>query len=79
MKFEREKRLKRIIEMEKSLCKELGEQGVVCASKTKLPSEEELRGHLKRVEALEQTLVCVYVCACVCMCVCASVCVCVCV
>ena len=43
--------------MELALCKELGEQAEVCASKKQLPSEEELRGYLKRVETLEQTLV----------------------
>jgi len=43
--------------MELALCKELGEQTIVCASKKQLPSEEELREYLKRVETLEQTLV----------------------
>ena len=55
------------MEMEISLCKELGDRCEISASKTHLPSEEELREYLQRVEKLEQILVCVCVCVCVCM------------
>lgn len=55
VKFERQKRLKRIKEMESSLCKELGEKTSV-SSKSEVPSEEELKCFLQRVETLEHTL-----------------------
>jgi hypothetical protein len=56
VKFDRQKRLKRIKEMETSLCKELGEQTQPCG-KSQIPSEEELKRFLQRVETLERTLV----------------------
>lgn len=55
VKFDRQKRLKRIKEMESSLCKEMGEKTQPC-SKSQVPSEEELKSFLQRVETLEHTL-----------------------
>ena len=57
IKFERQKRVKRIREMETSLCKELGEKSQL-SMKSSLPSEDALKCYLHRVEGLEQTLVC---------------------
>lgn len=59
IKFERQKRLKRIKEMESALCKELRETSEVCVGSltAHLPSEDELKNYLRRVEELEQTLV----------------------
>ena len=50
--------------MESSLCKELGEKASV-SSKSEVPSEEELKRFLQRVETLEHTLV--SCCQCVCL------------
>lgn len=64
--------------MESSLCKELGESEVCvgCQATTHLPSEDELKKYLNRVEGLEQTLVCVCVCAWFCVYWVGEVCVC---
>lgn len=56
VKFDRQKRLKRIREMENSLCKEMGETTQPCC-KSQVPSEEELKSFLQRVETLEHALV----------------------
>ena len=56
VKFDRQKRLKRIREMENSLCKDLGEKSRL-PGKSYLPSEEELKSYLQKVENLEYTLV----------------------
>ena len=56
VKFDRQKRLKRIREMESSLCKELGEK-TKSYSKSQIPSEKELKCFLQNVESLEKTLV----------------------
>ncbi len=59
MKFDRKKRLKRIMEMESSMCTSLGEVSqlkAVYKSET-VPSEEDLKSFRTRVEDLEFTLV----------------------
>lgn len=48
--------MKRIREMENSLCKDLGEKSKL-PGKSHLPSEEELKQYLQGVENLEHTLV----------------------
>ncbi len=60
MKFDRQKRLKRIMEMESSMCKSLGEVSQlkeVYKNET-VPSENDLKTYRNRVEDLEFTLVC---------------------
>lgn len=58
MKFDRQKRLKRIIEMESSMCKSLGEVSQLKAvyKGDSVPSEEVLKVYRRRVEDLEFTL-----------------------
>lgn len=59
MKFDRKKRLKRLIEMEKSMCKALGQVSqlkAVYVSDT-VPSEEDLKTYRNRVDDLDFTLV----------------------
>lgn len=48
--------MKRIREMENSLCKELGEKSKM-PTKSHLPTEEELKSFLHGVENMEHTLV----------------------
>ena len=68
IKFERQKRLKRIKEMETTICTKLGEICEVCVSSqaSHLPSEDELKQYLRRVEDLEITLVSVFFSAVLC-------------
>ncbi len=59
MKFDRKKRLKRIMEMESSMCTSLGEVSQLKAvyKSDTVPSEEDLKTYRNRVEDLEFTLV----------------------
>lgn len=56
VKFDRQKRFKRIREMESSLRKEVGERSQL-PGKSHFPSEEELKRYLQGVENLEMALV----------------------
>ena len=59
MKFDRQKRLKRLAEMEIGLCKTVGEKSTLSgavASKT-VPSEQQLEEYRKRINDLESTRV----------------------
>lgn len=59
MKFDRQKRMKRLIEMESAMCSSVGET-VELKDKYKadcVPSEEELKKFRKRVEDIEFILV----------------------
>lgn len=59
MKFDRQKRLKRLIEMESAMCKSIGETTQLKDRYRSdcVPSEEELKRLRKRVEDIEFILV----------------------